>query len=98
MPYVGDVTHKVDIIAIILEHTTQPIGCHKSAEVADMDISVDGGTAVIYAHSRGIERLKQIFTSCQRVIQVNRFRRNVGHEHISPLKCMVMRWMVFAIK
>ena len=63
MPYVGDVTHKVDIIAIILEHTTQPIGCHKSAEVADMDISVDGGTAVIYAHPWRIERLEQIFTS-----------------------------------
>ena len=49
-----------------------------------MNISVDGWAAVIYAHMLWVERLEQIFTSCQRVIQVNRFIRNAGHEHISP--------------
>ena len=49
-----------------------------------MYISVNFSASVIYTQLWGFERLELIFASCQRIVQVNRFRRNVGHEPMSP--------------
>src|SRR5260370_41561147 len=86
MSNVGNVAHKEDIIAIIFEHTTQPVGCHKGAKVTNMDIFVDSGTTVIDAHPWWIERMEQFLTSGHCIIQVNRLNRGLSHELISHLK------------
>src|SRR5579864_4075293 len=88
MSNVGNVAHEENIVAIVFEHTTQPVGCHKGAKVTNMDIFVDSGSAVIDAHPWWIEREEQFFTFGQRIIQVNRLNRGVSHELISPLKCV----------
>src|SRR3989440_1969352 len=83
MSDIGDVPHQEDIVAVILEHTAQPVRRYERTEVANMDIAVDSGSAAVNAHTRRVERCKQVFASGQRIIQVNRFCRNRCHEHSS---------------
>src|SRR5437016_9710463 len=83
MSDIGDVPHQEDIVAVILEHTAQPVRRYERTEVANMDIAVHSRAAVVNAHTRRIERCKQVFASGQRIIQVNRFWRNCCHEHNS---------------
>ena len=83
MSDIGDVPHQEDIIAVILEHTAQPVRRYERTEVANMDIAVHSRAAAVNAHTRRVERCKQVFASGQRIIQVNRFCRNRCHEHSS---------------
>src|SRR5436305_12412149 len=83
MSNIGDVPHQEDIVAVILEHTAQPVRRYERTEVANMDIAVHSRSAVVNAHAWRVERCKQVFASSQCIIQVNRFCRNCCHEHSS---------------
>src|SRR5207302_10197114 len=85
MSNIGDITNEVDIVAIVFQDATQPICSDEGAQVANMDIFVDGGAAVIDANSGRTERLKEVFFSGQCIIQVNRFCCDDRHELGSPL-------------
>ena len=73
MSHIGDVAHEVDIVAVILKHTTYPVRHGKGAKVANVNIFVDGWAARVDAHMRRVERLKQVFIAGQSVIQVDGF-------------------------
>src|SRR6266480_1434234 len=83
MPNIRDVPHQEDIVAVILEHATQPVRCYERTEVANMDIAVHSRSAAVNAHMRRVERCEQVFASGQRIIQVNRICRYRCHEHSS---------------
>ena len=83
MPDVGDVAHHKDIVPIVLKHAAQPVRCHEGTEVANMNIPVNRWAAGIHAHARRMKRREQVFTSRQRIIEVNWFCRCCHHEQSS---------------
>ena len=66
--YVGDVTDIAYLVSQMLEVAEQDIECDGGTCVTQMGIAVHGGAAHVHAYVGRVYRFKQLFLSCESVV------------------------------
>ena len=69
---VGDVHDLLGPVAEVLEAAPEQVGQHEGAQVADVDVPVDGGPTRVDPHHALLERAKFVLRSRERVVEADR--------------------------
>ena len=67
---VGDVLDVLDLEAARCEVAAQPVGHEVRAQVADVDVAVDGRAAGVDRGPPGFQRLEGLFAAGKRVVEL----------------------------